>query len=166
MKLLEFSSLVFFSNFLYNTWNKEYPYAWLFLLLTATSVFIHSKIFYQPINLPEVINYSIHDIICIIDKIIIVCIVIYGFTLFWKTRQVKETSDIPIICFLAVCYLYIGGYFLKKYCFDPDIDYANIIHACLHIISSIGHHVIMYEYANLEWMRKILLQGFIKFLSE
>jgi hypothetical protein len=159
MKLLVISSLVFFTNFLYNTRNKEYPYAWLFLLLTSTSVLVHSKIFYEPIYLPEILGYSIHDIICIIDKIVIASIVIYGFSLFWKTRLVKETSDIPMITFLSVCYLYIGGYFQNKYCFDNDSQVANISHACLHILSSIGHHVIMYEYGTLQLMRKILLFG-------
>ena len=117
MKLLESTSLIFITNFIHNTWNKEYPYAWLMLLLTVTSVFVHSKIFYEPIHKPEILGYSIHDIIYKIDKIIILCIVIYGFALFWKTRIVKETSDIPIITFLAVCYLYIGGYFQNKYCY-------------------------------------------------
>lgn len=161
MKLLESTSLIFITNFIHNTWNKEYPYAWLFLLLTTTSVFIHSKIFYEPIHIPEILGYSIHDIICKIDKIIILCIVFYGFALFLKTRLVKETSDIPIITFLAVCHLYIGGYLQNKYCFHPNTSLANIYHGFLHILSSIGHHVIIYEYGRLQSMRKILLLGLL-----
>jgi hypothetical protein len=161
MKLLESTSLVFFTNFLHNTWKKEYIYAWLFLLLTTTSVFYHSQIFYEYTDLPELLDFSIHGQIRFLDKIIILCVVIYGLMLILKTIKVKEVSYTPMITFLSVCYLYIGGYFQNKYCFDPNIEVANMSHACLHIISSIGHHIIIYEYWNLQNMRSILLRNLL-----
>lgn len=35
------------------------------------------------------------------------------------------------------------GYICNKYCFDPDEETGNIYHAVLHIISSVGHHMII-----------------------
>ena len=156
MKLLQSTSLVFLTNFLHNTWKKEYPYAWLFLLLTIISIFYHSKIFYEYPNVPELFGYSMHSIIEILDKIVILSVVIYGFILICKTIKVNEISYTPIISFLSICYLYIGGYFQNKYCFDPNIKVADISHGILHILSSIGHHVIMYDYWILQKMRAIL----------
>ena len=45
MKLLVVTSLLFLTNFIHNTWYREFQYAWLFLLLSVTSIFIHSGIF-------------------------------------------------------------------------------------------------------------------------
>lgn len=155
MKLLEISSLIFLTNFIHNAWNKEYIYAWLMLLLTATSVLVHSKLFHEDKDICS--EYSLHNILLLLDKILCYSIIIYGGNLFWKTIQVKEISFIPIITFLTVVYLYLGGYFQNNYCFDPDPFLAQLSHGVLHIVSSIGHHAIMYDYSKLQWMRQLLL---------
>jgi hypothetical protein len=63
MKLLV-SSLLFLTNFIHNTYYQKYVYAWLFLLLTVTSVFIHSEIFME--------SFEIHNFILFIDKMVII----------------------------------------------------------------------------------------------
>jgi len=161
--ILQYTSFVFFTNFIHNTWKREFPYAWLFLLLTVTSLFVHSKIFIETNPIPLIFDYSIYDIILFLDKIVLYSIIIYGGYLFWKTREGLQsaTSSIPIVTFLTVVYLYVVGYFLNKYYFDPDINMANLSHGAVHIISSIGHHYIIYDYAKLQNMRNILLKGFL-----
>ena len=121
--LLEITSLVFFTNFLHNTWKREFPYAWLFLLLTITSVFFHSNIFIETNPIPLIFDYSIQDIISFLDKVVLYSIIIYGGYLFWKTREGLQsaTSSIPIVTFLSVCYLYIVGYFLHLLTFQSPI---------------------------------------------
>ena len=105
INILETTSLVFFTNFLHNTWHREYPYAWLFLLLTTTSVFYHSMIF-----------KDISDQILLIDRTIIAAVIIYGGILLWKTSRLRETSFIPITTFFSVVYMYCIGYLQNKYC--------------------------------------------------
>jgi hypothetical protein len=124
MKLLLLTSLIFFTNFLHNTWNKQFIYAWLFLLLTITSVFIHSKIFEKD---------SLNNEIIILDKIIILSIFFYGFYLYWKSSN----SIYPVLSFISVCLIYSQIY-------DKENNFAS--HGCMHIIGSLGHHLIIYDY--------------------
>ena len=133
--LLEISSLIFLTNFLHNTWHREYPYAWLFLLLTISSVFIHSGVF-----------NDIKPQLKIVDNFIIFSIFIYGYLLFWKiSKNNKSSSFIPITSFLTVCYMYGVGYFQNKYSFDPNPNIAHISHAVIHLLGCLGHHIIIYE---------------------
>jgi hypothetical protein len=151
IKILEITSLFFITNFLHNTWYKEYPYAWLFLLLTVTSTFIHSEIFIE--------TKDLQNNLILLERFIILSIIIYGGILFWKTNKLREVSFIPILTFFTVTYMYIGGYFQNKYSFDPNIYYANIAHSVIHILGSLGHHIIIYEYAKLQQFRNKLLDS-------
>jgi len=154
IKLLELSSLLFFTNFLHNTWHKEYPYAWLMLLLTVSSVFIHSGIF-----ISESVEFQ--NQLIFLDRFIIVSIIIYGGSLFWKTMQLREVSFIPITTFLTIVYICLVGFFKNKYSFDLNNDMANISHIAIHILASLGHHVVIYEYGKLQWMHNTLLKNLI-----
>jgi hypothetical protein len=145
IRLLHLTSLLFFINFIHNTWHREFPYAWLFLLLTTTSVFIHSGIF---ITTHESLDFQ--NQLIFLDKSIILSIIIYGGILFWKTNLLRPTSFIPITTFLTVAYMYGVGYFQNKYSYDYDPDMAEISHAALHILSCLGHNIIIYEYGRLK----------------
>jgi hypothetical protein len=149
--ILQITSLLFLTNFIHNTWYKEYIYAWLFLLLTVTSTFIYSGIFKD----------SIENDIIYLDKTIVLMIAIYGGYLFKKAYLFKETSSIPIVTFLTTAYMYISGYFLNRYSFDPNISIANFSHAMIHIIGCLGHHSIIYEYGKLLRVRKFLLASIL-----
>ena len=49
---------------------------------------------------------------------------------------------IIILTFLATIYLYSYGYAKQIYCFDKNQEREMMFHSGLHIISSIGHHLI------------------------
>ena len=155
-KLLLFTSQIFILNFIYNTYNRDYNYAWLFLLVTITSTFIYSELF---ISTPRLLYKLI-----LIDKSIISCIVIYGGYIFWKTHNlsiqlnIPSYSTIPITTCITVIYMYTVGYFQNKYSFDPNPVIANISHGILHIVGSIGHLINMYNYQIL-YNKSILLNN-------
>ena len=147
IKLLELTSLLFFTNFFHNTWHKEYPYAWLMLLLTISSFLIHSDIFITKHESLEFYNKLI-----LLERFIILSIIIYGGYLFWKTNLFIKTSFIPISTFLSIVYMYCVGYFQNIYSFDSNIDKANLSHGAIHILGCLGHHMVMYEYGKLHTM--------------
>ena len=149
--ILQITSLIFLTNFIHNTWYKEYIYAWLFLLLTVTSTFIYSGIFKD----------SIENDIIYLDKTIVLIIVIYGGYLFKKAYLFKETSNIPIITFLTTSHMYISGYFLNRYSFHPDKTIADFSHGILHLIGCLGHHSIINEYGKLLRLRQILMSSIL-----
>lgn len=140
---LVFSSMVFLTNAVVAFWHEYYLYSFFFLCLTITSVWHHS--YYT--------DYSY-----VFDKIAIFSIVLYGGYLFYeKTIQDNPShrllslrdppspmlSAIIVATFLATMYLYYGGYCLNDYCFHEDKNKADWFHALMHIICSIGHHLII-----------------------
>lgn len=129
MKLvLVLTSSLFLTNFIHNAYYRCYVYAWLFLLLSITSIFIHSEIF---LDWEET-----HNGILVMDKIILFHIFLYGLYLHCKTG----ISIFPIISFCLVSLIYSTIYYMKN-------DYENK-HMIMHIIGSLGHHSIIYEYGN------------------
>lgn len=128
MKLLV-SSLLFFTNFIHNTYYQQYVYAWLFLLLTVTSVFIHSEIFME--------SFEIHNFILFIDKMVVLNIFFYGSYLYSK----NGISVIPILSVVLVTLLYTKIYNNTK-------EESENIHMIMHIIGCLGHHVIIHEYGS------------------
>jgi hypothetical protein len=143
---LVFSSMVFLTNVVVAFWYEYYLYSFFFLCLTMTSYWHHS----------HHTDYSY-----VFDKIAIFSIVLYGGYLFYeKTVQDNPShrllslhdqpnpanpmlSAIIVATFLATLYLYYGGYCLNNYCFHEDKNKADWFHALMHIISSIGHHLII-----------------------
>jgi hypothetical protein len=142
--ILQYTSLSFILNIIYNTWCREYVYAWLFLIVTITSSFIYSGIFLSSPDFQSQLIYT--------DKITILCIIIYGGYIFWKTQflsnsqNIKSISTIPITSCFSVVYMYTVGYFQNKYSFDPNPEVANSSHGILHIIGCLGHLINMYNY--------------------
>jgi hypothetical protein len=129
--LLIFSSLIFLTNFIFAYFTQRYIYSLLFFLLTITSVFFHS-------------TYDFY--IMLFDKIAILSIVSYGSYMLWNSKYEYIHNKI-IFCgivftFLLTLYLYIYGYFTQQYCFDNQ--FGNYYHALIHLISSFGHHMILF----------------------
>ena len=130
-----YSSFIFLTNVIVAYYYKYYLYARLFFLLTITSLLYHSTpSIYGNIN----------------DKIVIALIVLYGGYLFFEKYKSQAPSirywviSFSIIStFLATVYLYSYGYISNQYCFYEDRNIANIYHSLLHIISSIGHILVM-----------------------
>jgi hypothetical protein len=128
--VLVLSSLMFLTNAMVAFLNKYYLYAHLFLFLTITSLIVHT------------FNNIYTNII---DKIAISFVIIYGGFVLFQKMSVKHafTCFLIILTFLLTIYLYIYGYMNKVYCFSEDSRIANAYHSILHMLSSLGHNLII-----------------------
>ena len=130
-----YSSFIFLINVFVAYYYEYYLYARLFFLLTITSILCHSTLSnYTNIN----------------DKIVISLIVLYGGYLFFHKFLTHETSSkywlisfSIVSTFLATVYLYVYGYVINNFCFYEDKVTANLYHSLLHIVSSVGHILVM-----------------------
>jgi len=129
--ILLYSSLFFTTNAITAFLNKYYLYSLLFCILTTTSLIVHSK---------DNIYTNF------IDKIFVLSIVLYGLYIFYNKININQFMHclIIIISFLFCIYIYIYGFFAKKYCFCDKKSISEKYHFVLHFISSIGHHFIIY----------------------
>jgi hypothetical protein len=129
--ILLFSSLFFTTNILTAFLKEYYLYSVLFCFLTLTSLIYHSK--------NNIYTKSI-------DKLAILSIVIYGTYIVYDKRSVNNLFNclFVVFIFLACIYLYFYGFITKQYCFCSDIRIAQKYHFTIHIISSIGHHFIIF----------------------
>ena len=140
---LVFSSLIFITNVLTAYYKQDFIYSSLFFSLTVTSVLFHS-------------NPNIY--LNIIDKISIFSIFLYGsYQLSQKiSHQISQQISQPIAIghsgqillifatFLATIYLYFYGYWFQKYCFHENPQIGDQYHSLVHLIGSIGHHLILF----------------------
>jgi len=114
----------------------DFIYASLFALLTATSIAFHSKI---PI---------MQSSIAILDKLTIYSIVCYGF---WSLCNLNLEPNMGsylwrglILSTFGFCiWVFYYGYMTKSLCYHPNKKISNHYHALLHLIGSIGHHMII-----------------------
>jgi len=132
-----YSSFVFVINAIVAYYYKYYLFSFLFVLVFISSLFVHY------------VNRSCTSLI--IDKIFIIFIVFYGGFLFYqKLWEIEEFnfrnvtfSVLIVFTFLLTNYLYYYGYVFNQYCYNPDITVANNYHSFLHLISSLGHNLIV-----------------------
>jgi len=125
--MLTVSSLVFLTNILSTWYRGKSVYCLLFCGLSLTSIFFHTY------GCPYM---------CILDKGMIVGIVLYGgYTIYQKSSP--HYAAAIVLTFLATLFLYYYGYCIKNYCYHPDKSVSDRYHALLHVISSIGHHLII-----------------------
>jgi len=153
--LLVFSSLVFITNVITALYKSDFIYAALFALLTATSIAFHSKKCHVKCSalLGEYSNtyrYALASnfAVAILDKLAIYSIVCYGF---WSLYNLNLESNmgsylwrgliLSTFCFCIWIYYY--GYTEKQFCFHPNKKTSNHYHALLHMVGSIGHHMII-----------------------
>ena len=132
------SSFIFLTNVLAGLYFKKYLYAFLFLLLTLTSIIHHS---------------SKTKLTNLLDKIALYSIIFYGGYKFYEHYATTSTStkDLTIIIkyilivttFLSVVYLYSYGYLTNNYVFHSEYKMSQLYHCLMHIISSLGHHIII-----------------------
>ena len=124
-----YSSFIFLTNVVVFFFLGYTFYAFLFLCLLLTSVLHHSN--------PSTITYMI-------DKLSVWGVVLYGGYLFltkWDSISTKMALVI-IVTFLSTIYLYYYGYTNQSYCFDKNQERGMLFHSGMHVISSIGHHLI------------------------
>ena len=124
-----YSSFIFLTNVIVFLFLGYTFYAFLFVCLWLTSLLYHSN--------PSTTNY-------ILDKLSIGGVVLYGGYLFlmkWDSIS-TQIALIIIVTFLSTIYLYSYGYAKQSYCFDKNQERGKLFHSGLHVISSIGHHLI------------------------
>lgn len=124
-----YSSFIFLTNVVVFFFLGYTFYAFLFLCLWLTSVLHHSN--------PSTTTYML-------DKLSIGGVVLYGGYLFltkWDSISTKMALII-IVTFLSTIYLYYYGYTNQSYCFDKNQERGMLFHSGMHVISSIGHHLI------------------------
>jgi hypothetical protein len=133
-------NLCFYSafSFLVNAWIcyllSYFLYSFLFVSLWTTSVIYHS--------IPD-------NFINKIDKIFVYSVILYGaYVFFYKLLYIKTWIEYTIsffilLSFIAVIYLYCYGSFVNAYCFHKNKKVGQMYHAILHLISSIGHALII-----------------------
>jgi hypothetical protein len=129
--ILIFSSLLFITNTITAIYKNYFIYSYLFLFLTITSLTYHS-------------TYNFYT--KCIDQFAVLLIVLYGgFMMYNKKNTDNFFICITILTFFIFCaFLYVYGYFTKKYCFTPDYNVSEKYHFILHMISMIGHHFIIF----------------------
>ena len=124
------SSFIFITNIFTTFYKKYYLYSFYFLCLLMSSLIYHYN------------SYNIY--INLLDKIFIFAVVLFGFKYFIIKINYNLLSCAIIISFLLTIYLFIYGYYTKQYCFNNDICIGNNYHCLIHLISSIGHHLIAF----------------------
>jgi hypothetical protein len=130
--ILVFSSLLFIANAVTAFIRGYYSYSFLFIILTITSVLVHSD--------------KNNIIIRYLDKVAIYSIVIYGAYVLYNKINTKNLFKcfVAFITFVFCIYLYFYGFFSKTMCFSEDKFIGNIYHCVMHIIGSLGHQFIIF----------------------
>ena len=98
--------------------------------LTGSSLMFHYN--------PNIYTY-------IIDKICISGVVSYGGYVLYNNSTPEKIIHVSFAVFLftVTIFLYCYGYWVKDYCYHPDRDIGDKYHCMLHIVSSIGHHLVL-----------------------
>lgn len=125
------SSLVLVTNVIIGIYTKNYFYAFLFVLLTTSSLAIHS-------GNPLFLN--------ILDKQIIFAVFLHGlYCLYYTPVRGEYILRVSIVLtFLFCIWVYCYGYIYKMGCFDPNLEIRNQWHSMMHIIGTFGHSMIMF----------------------
>lgn len=131
--LLLFSSFIFITNVFTTFHKKYYIYCFLFFGLTITSLLFH---------------YYTNIYTNLLDKLFILSVVFYGGYLLYSKSKIDNQNLLHIlfivITFLLCIFLFFYGYYSNNYCYHPDKYVGNKYHCILHVISSIGHHLITF----------------------
>jgi hypothetical protein len=129
--ILCYSSLFFITN-IFTAFYKGYIlYSSFFVFLTITSLIVHT-------------NDNIYT--NTIDKLGIVFIVIYGSYIVYNKTERNNIIQVfvVVLCLLFCIWVYIYGYIRKDYCFSTDKYIADRSHCLMHLLSSFGHHLIIF----------------------
>jgi hypothetical protein len=133
--MLVYTSLIYLTNALTAMYQQYYLYSIFFLNLTISSIFFHSN------------NTLFRNVV---DKICILCIVVYGgYLLYSKVHKPMDVNNALwiaiILATVSYCiFAFFFGYATNKYCFDCDENTSQLYHGLLHMISSFGHHLIIF----------------------
>jgi len=126
-----YSSFLFLTNTMIALYVSQYLYSFIFFILFCTSI-------YYRLNKDKLHAFYM-------DKLAVLSVVFYGaFVFYSKFNKISPIlSSIIVLLFLSTTYLFYYGYYTQSFCYDKDPDVAYIFHSILHVISSIGHHMIL-----------------------
>lgn len=131
-----FTPVVFLTNSLTAIYMDNYLYSILFLNLYCTSILCRLRV---------------SEWTYFVDIIAIYLIVLYGsysYILNWNTYN-PASHGIIMSSFLFTVFFHHYGYISKEYCFNKDIYIAKQYSSLVHIISSVGHHMIILSQTDL-----------------
>ena len=120
--------LCFLINTLYAYYYNYTLYATLFLNLTLTSLYYHST--YTPLS-------------NILDKTAIASVVLYGGQLFITKLFTPSINSISILLKLAIPLTFLTTNYIYFYGKSHDPHVGNTFHSILHLVSSLGHLLII-----------------------
>jgi hypothetical protein len=134
-----YSSFLFATNVLTGVYFGQYLYAFLFLLLTLSSIIHHSSKTQLTRNLDQIALYTV---------------ISYGGYKFYKHCKITSNPfdldlktmtkyTLIIITFLSCVFLYFFGYFTNNYIFHPEYITGQLYHVLMHFCATIGHHLII-----------------------
>ena len=125
-----YSSFLFLTNFIIGIYYNYYLYSLLFLFLFITSI---------------VYRMFRCDLTYTIDKCAAFSVIIYGGYIFYLNLMNISLLRLSVILFsfLYTFFLFYYGYYKNEYCYNKDPTISQEYHSLLHLISSIGHHLIM-----------------------
>ncbi len=121
-----------------------------FFIINTAVAYTYDYTFYSflwfQLMLTSFYYHGVGDIIStILDKATICTIVPYGGYIFatkiYYISDVREAmlSTVVVCSFLGTIYLYVYGKHCGRYCFNKNPLIGNWWHACLHVISVLGH---------------------------
>jgi len=131
-----FTPVVFLTNSLTAIYMDNYLYSILFLNLYCTSLLCRLRV---------------SEWTYLADIIAIYLIVLYGsysYILNWNTYT-PASHGIIMSSFLLSIFFHHYGYINNEYCFNKDIYIAKQYSSLVHIISSVGHHMIILSQTDL-----------------
>ena len=129
-KITLLSSFIFLTNSFIAAHFNYVLYSVLFFILFLTSILVRLK--------RNIFTYTL-------DKLFVYAIVLYGGYMFYMKYPSIHTliSFLIISTFLSVVFMYEYGYVSRQYCFDTDTALAETYYSIMHVISSVGHALIM-----------------------
>jgi hypothetical protein len=130
MSVLVWTSFYLLTNSI-AAYRRDYIiYGFLFLFLTITSILTHA---------------THNQFIRSVDKMAVYAVAIYGAYHVYSHSSWNQLCMILIIMGTVITTIILYEYGLRhnKYCFDPDLITAQMYHGYMHIIGSIGHHLVM-----------------------
>jgi hypothetical protein len=135
------SSFIFLTNAASAVYFKHFIYGTVFFILALTSIIHHSL--YK--NWTKLIDRSIAYSIIVIGGIVFAKKILYApITDLIKYIRFNGISLAIIATFALTVLLYALGYSCNKFCFDTNIPVSQRWHALMHVIASVGHHMIVW----------------------
>lgn len=103
-------------------------YGLLFIILFITSILFRL----YPMNA-----------VFMIDKIAVNAVVLYGGYILYHRSLSSIGTTLIVSTFLLTVYLFYYGYLTQTYCYDKEYQTAKKYTSLLHLLSSLGHHLIV-----------------------